>query len=49
MTQLRAWAHFNLGHIAEARDIFQKLAAYIDDPGVQRGLAATGDKSFRVN
>jgi tetratricopeptide (TPR) repeat protein len=40
MTQLRGWAHFNLGHLAEARAIFEQLAAYTDDPGVRRGLAA---------
>jgi tetratricopeptide (TPR) repeat protein len=40
MTQLRAWAHYNLGHVAEARAIFEQLAAYSDDPAVRRGLAA---------
>jgi tetratricopeptide (TPR) repeat protein len=40
MTQLRAWAHYNLGHLGEARAIFEQLAAYTDDPGVRRGLAA---------
>jgi tetratricopeptide (TPR) repeat protein len=48
MTQLRAWAHFNLGHVAEARAIFQKLSAYIDDAGVRRGLAATGMSTSKV-
>lgn len=45
MTQLRAWSHFNLGHRAEAHQIFEKLAAYIDDPGVRRGLAATSGQT----
>lgn len=40
MTELRGWAHFKLGNLAEARAIFEKLAAYSDDPGVRRGLAA---------
>lgn len=41
LTQLRAWAHFNLGHVAEARQIFERLAGHLDDAGVRRGLAAT--------
>lgn len=41
MTQLRAWAHYNLGNKAEAKAIFETLADYVDDGGVRRGLAAT--------
>ncbi|MDH6265115.1 tetratricopeptide (TPR) repeat protein [Rhizobium sp. SG_E_25_P2] len=40
MTQLRAWAHYNLGNKAEAKAIFETLADYVDDSGVRRGLAA---------
>jgi tetratricopeptide (TPR) repeat protein len=40
MTQLRAWAHYNLGNKAEAKAIFETLADYVDDGGVRRGLAA---------
>jgi len=45
MTQLRGWAHFKLGHKAEAHAIFAKLASYIDDSGVRRGLAATSGQT----
>jgi tetratricopeptide (TPR) repeat protein len=45
MTQLRGWAHFKLGHVAEAHAIFAKLASYIDDAGVRRGLAATSGQT----
>lgn len=48
MTQLRAWSHYNLGHIDEAHQIFERLAAYTDDPGVRRGLAATSGQTPTV-
>jgi tetratricopeptide (TPR) repeat protein len=48
MTQLRAWSHYNLGHIDEARQIFQRLATYTDDAGVRRGLAATSGQTPTV-
>jgi tetratricopeptide (TPR) repeat protein len=41
MSQLRAWSHYNLGHVAEARAIFARLSAHLDDPGARRGLAET--------
>jgi tetratricopeptide (TPR) repeat protein len=48
MTQLRAWSQYNLGHIDEAHQIFERLAAYTDDPGVRRGLAATSGQTPTV-
>jgi tetratricopeptide (TPR) repeat protein len=45
MTQMRAWAHFKLGHRAEAHEIFARLASYLDDSGVRRGLAVTSGQT----
>ncbi len=48
MTQMRGWAHFKLGHLAEAKAIFEKLSAYADDPGIRRGLAAVSHTATTV-
>jgi len=41
MSQLRAWSHYNLGHLAEAKAIFEKLNMHMSDAGISRGLNTT--------
>lgn len=47
MTELRGWAHMKLGHFAEARAIFENLAAYSNNPAARRGLEAASNPSVR--
>jgi cellulose synthase operon protein C len=44
LSQLRAWAHYNMGHIAEARAIFERLNMHMSDAGISRGLTETSAK-----
>ncbi len=44
LSQLRAWAHYNMGHVAEARAIFERLNMHMSDAGISRGLTETSAK-----
>ncbi len=41
LSQLRGWSHFKLGHIAQARAVFERLNMHLDDPAIRRGVFAT--------
>ena len=43
ISAMRAWAHYNLGHLAEAKAIFERLNMHMSDATTMRGLnTATG-------
>jgi tetratricopeptide (TPR) repeat protein len=45
LTQLRAWAHYNMGDVATAKAIFERLNLQFDDPALRRGLATTSGQT----
>ena len=47
LSQLRAWAHYKLGHRTEARAIFTKLNDQLADTSAMQGLFATQESLSR--
>lgn len=41
LSMLRGWAHYHLGHRAEARAIFSRLSQYIGNPAAREALELT--------
>ena len=44
LSQMRAWAHYHLGHFAQSRAIFAQLNQTTSDPGNMRGIAAIDNR-----
>jgi hypothetical protein len=47
LSQLRGWAHYHLGHRAEAQAVFARLNTHLYDPAAARGLAISSDYPTR--